>query len=167
MTNETVTHCATHPDVETELRCSRCGTYICPRCLVQTPVGSRCRTCANLRKPPMYEVGPVTYLRAYGSAVLFGLLFGIAWALLLPAVGRFGFLIFFLAIGLGYVAAGVVERATNRKRGPAIQGAAAVGLVLSYFVRNLVLNVGIIPTNDLFGYLVVGIACVVAIGKLR
>ena len=29
--------CADHPDVETRLRCSRCGRPICPRCGVRTP----------------------------------------------------------------------------------------------------------------------------------
>lgn len=38
--------CARHPSVETELSCSRCGTPLCPRCLVQTEVGQRCPTCA-------------------------------------------------------------------------------------------------------------------------
>ena len=33
--------CATHPEVETGLSCGRCETLICPRCLVQTPVGTR------------------------------------------------------------------------------------------------------------------------------
>jgi hypothetical protein len=168
MTNDTTTRCATHPDVETELRCSRCETPICPRCLVQTPVGSRCRRCANLRRPPMYEMGPGGYLRAFGAALVFGVLIGLAWALLLPAVGRFfGFFVFFLAIGLGYLAGEVIERATNRKRGPVVQGAAVSGLVLAYLVRNLVIGAAIVPANDLFGYIVVGIASLVAIGKLR
>ena len=41
--------CADHPDVETRLRCSRCGRPICPRCSVRTPVGMRCPDCAGTR----------------------------------------------------------------------------------------------------------------------
>jgi len=48
--------CATHPNVETELACSRCGKAICARCLVHTPVGARCRECANVRRIPTYNV---------------------------------------------------------------------------------------------------------------
>ncbi|MBL8128361.1 MAG: hypothetical protein JNM64_12030 [Chloroflexia bacterium] len=33
--------CAEHQEVETRLRCSRCGKPICPRCAVRTPVGMR------------------------------------------------------------------------------------------------------------------------------
>src|SRR5262245_41825997 len=51
-----VVQCARHPEVETALRCSRCDTPICPRCLIQTPVGARCRDCARLARSPVYTM---------------------------------------------------------------------------------------------------------------
>ena len=51
--------CAAHPDTETGLSCGRCDTPICPRCLVETPVGARCRKCANVRRLPTYSVSRV------------------------------------------------------------------------------------------------------------
>ena len=39
--------CAFHPDVETSLRCAECDRYICPRDMVATPVGYKCRECAR------------------------------------------------------------------------------------------------------------------------
>ena len=42
--------CARHGDTETSLTCGRCETPICVRCLVQTDVGIRCRTCAPVRR---------------------------------------------------------------------------------------------------------------------
>jgi len=42
--------CAKHSDTETSLTCGRCETPICVRCLVQTDVGIRCRTCAPVRR---------------------------------------------------------------------------------------------------------------------
>ena len=42
--------CARHSDTETSLTCGRCETPICVRCLVQTDVGIRCRTCAPVRR---------------------------------------------------------------------------------------------------------------------
>src|SRR5438105_1306711 len=42
--------CAANPDVQTTLRCGRCETPICPRCLVSTPVGARCRSCAQVKR---------------------------------------------------------------------------------------------------------------------
>ena len=40
------TYCARHPSVETMLRCGRCDTPICPRCMVHSGVGIRCPDCA-------------------------------------------------------------------------------------------------------------------------
>jgi len=56
--------CATHPQVETNLRCGKCGKLICPKCMIQTPVGARCLDCARLYKLPTYQVSTKYYLRA-------------------------------------------------------------------------------------------------------
>ena len=39
-------YCARHPKVETLLRCGRCDTPICPKCMVHAGVGIRCPECA-------------------------------------------------------------------------------------------------------------------------
>ncbi len=39
-------YCARHSKTETLLRCGRCSTPICPRCMVQSGVGIRCPDCA-------------------------------------------------------------------------------------------------------------------------
>lgn len=115
----------------------------------------------------MYELRPADYLRGYGAALGLGGITGILWALLLPrGLGFLGFFAFFLAMGLGYVMAEVIGRATNRKRGLAMQTAAVTGLVLAYVVRNLALGLPLL-TGDLFGYIIVGVASLVAIGHLR
>jgi hypothetical protein len=38
--------CARHSGTETDLTCGRCGTAVCPRCLVHVEVGIRCPRCA-------------------------------------------------------------------------------------------------------------------------
>jgi hypothetical protein len=40
------TTCARHPDVETRLSCSACGTPICPDCGREAAVGFKCPACA-------------------------------------------------------------------------------------------------------------------------
>ena len=67
-TGRAIVKCATHPNVETELACGRCGKPICPRCLVYTPVGARCRDCAQLRRLPTYQVPASYILRGIGAA---------------------------------------------------------------------------------------------------
>ena len=158
--------CATHPSVETELTCSRCGKAICPRCLVITPVGARCRECARLRRLPTYQLGAAFVMRGLGAALAVGAAVGAVWGFLVPFnVGVFIGL--FLGLGLGYAVGESVSWASNRKRGPTLQGMAVVGVLLAYAVRNLVEGAGVFSANDVFGYVVVGVAAFTAIGRLR
>jgi len=158
--------CATHPSVETELTCSRCGKPICPRCLVVTPVGARCRECARVRRLPTYQLGSVFILRGLGASLASGAAAGALWAFLLPFnVGAFIGL--FLGLGLGYAVGEAVSWAANRKRGATLQGIAVVGVLLAYAVRNLVEGGTLFPANDVFGYVVIGVAAFTAIGRLR
>ena len=73
----------------------------------------------------------------------------------------------FLGLGLGYAVGESVSWAANRKRGPTLQGMAVVGVLLAYAVRNLVEGAGVFSANDVFGYVVVGVAAFTAIGRLR
>ena len=158
--------CATHPSVETELTCSRCGKPICPRCLVITPVGARCRECARLHRLPTYQLGTVFILRGLGAALASGGVAGALWAFLLPyRVGAFIGL--FLGLGLGYTVGESVSWAANRRRGPTLQGIAVVGVLLAYAVRNLVEGAGLFSADDVLGYVVIGVAAFTAIGRLR
>lgn len=158
--------CATHPSVETELTCSRCGKPICPRCLVITPVGARCRECARLRRLPTYQLGTVFILRGLGAALAAGAAAGALWAFLFPYRVS-AFIGLFLGLGLGYVVGESTSWAANRRRGPVLQGVAVVGVLLAYAVRNLVEGASLFPVDDVVGYVVVGVAAFTAIGRLR
>lgn len=113
-----------HP--ESALACGRCGAIICPDCLVYAPGGTRCKPCANLRRPPMYEVGVSHYLRAIGAALVLAIPIGFV-AGIIPPFGFFGLFIGFIAgRGIGSLLAQAITRATRGKRGPAIQAIAVV-----------------------------------------
>ncbi len=165
--------CAAHPSVETGLACSKCGKPICPRCLQQTPVGARCRECANLRPLPQFQISAVYLLRGLGAALGVGAALGLVWGLLIPFSASFFFGLL-VGLGLGYAVGEAVSLATNRKVGRQLQALAAGGVVLAYVVRTLLVaadlrHVGVVDilTDDLFGYIVVGLGVVVAIGRLR
>ena len=125
--------CAAHPKMETYLRCGRCGTPICPKCLIQTPVGARCRACARLRRLPMYDLSPRFLLRGGLAGLAAACVGGV---LVLFAMGAFRFFGFFgmLIFGALYGAAvaGAVSAATNRKRGPWLAGLSIAALVLGF-----------------------------------
>ena len=130
--------CAIHTDTETGLSCGRCSTPICPRCLVETPVGARCRKCANVRRLPTYNVTRVQYVKAVAAGVAIAVVVGVAWGWLRVLENAFGILAaFLLAAGAGYVIAEVVSRVINRKRGTPLQAVAGACVVLSYLVSNV------------------------------
>jgi len=165
--------CATHPSVETELACGKCGRAICPRCLVHTPVGARCRDCANLRKLPQYSISPSFMLRAVGAGLVAGAALGGLWGLILPFNLGF-FLGFFVGLGLGYAMGEVVSIAANRKAGPPLQVVAVVGVIVAYLVRDAVLastlkgvSIEDLLRNDSLGYIAVLLAMFIAAGRVR
>jgi hypothetical protein len=159
-----VTYCAAHPGVETALRCGKCGTYICPRCLVQTPVGARCRECARLRRIPTYHIPAAFLLRGAVAALVAGGVAGAGWWLFDPLTGFF----FGAPMGLavGYLVREAVSLATNRKAGPPLQLLAGAGVLLAFFVRNVALG-EVLPRDDVAALIAVIIAVMVAIGRVR
>jgi hypothetical protein len=171
MTGPEPVRCATHPGVMTNLRCGKCDKPICPRCLVQTPVGARCRVCARLYTLPTYRLSGRHYLVAalvaLGLAVVIGPLWGIVEALL-PSY------IFSLvaAMGLGWVIGEIISLSVNRKRsiGLAVIGAVSVALCFgaAYIVDYL--RTGIISLDlyrIVFSLVTLGVGIYFAVNRLR
>lgn len=160
--------CARHPEVETGLACGRCGTPICPRCVVMTDVGARCPECAPSRPLPQFEVSPVLAARSIAAAGISGLVLGVLWSFIVPpGVGGVGFFGLLLALGLGYAVAAAVYEASNHKSGPILQAIAVLGVGVAYLTRNLVAGESIIASGDTVGYIFVLIAAAVAFMRLR
>jgi hypothetical protein len=100
--------CARHPNTETVLRCGRCETPICPRCLVPTPVGARCPTCAQVKR-----FASLLKPRELARAIAYGVLvaaIGTAVLLNIRFLGLFGY------AALGFGVGEVVSIGANRKR---------------------------------------------------
>ncbi|MGE0598485.1 MAG: J domain-containing protein [Dehalococcoidia bacterium] len=131
----TVVRCARDPEVETALRCSRCDTPICPKCMVMTPVGARCRDCARIARSPVYTVTGASLARAVGAAVVGGTGMGLIWGFASQnIVGvQYGgiFMSLILGVALGYAFTRIMELATNRKRGPVVVGCAMGGIAMA------------------------------------
>lgn len=159
-----VVACPRNPEVETALRCSRCEAPICPKCLIQTPVGARCRDCARMSKSPVYTVNGAALVRAVGAAIIGGVVMGIAWGLLTRnVVGLGGFFSIFVGAGLGYVFTRVMEAATRRKRGPVVVACAMGGIVLAFAIQYV-----LVYENLLIGSLIaLGVALYFAYQNLR
>jgi hypothetical protein len=157
-----VVACARDPEVQTALRCSRCDTPICPKCLVHTPVGARCRDCARISRSPVYTLGSSEILRAAAAAIILGVVMGLVWGfVLLPF--SFGFFSIFLGAGLGYAFTRALEFSTGRKRGPAVVGFAVVGIGIAWGMQFLFVD----PRLAMYDLLAVGVAIYFAYQNLR
>jgi len=106
--------CARHPSVETVLRCGKCETPICPRCLVATPVGARCPTCAQVKR---FAIGLKTgeLLKAIAFGIGTGAL-GTIIVSFIPFLGLLGYMI--VGFGVGEAISIGVNRKRTRELGP-------------------------------------------------
>jgi hypothetical protein len=140
--------CARHPGTETVLRCGRCFTPICPKCLVSTPVGARCPTCARVKRFATVLKAP-ELARAIGFGVGVAAL-GTIVISFLPLPGGFFSLIVYALLGYGVGEA--VASGANRKRAPELGpiGVACVlvgywlGFVIELVVGGAPLSIGLL-----------------------
>jgi len=170
MTDNGTTRCATHPEVETNLRCGKCGKPICPKCMVQTPVGARCPDCARLYKLPTYRVPIVYYLRAGGTALGMAVVCGLVWGVLdkFLLYHFYGFFSLLLAAGVGYAIGEAVSLAVNRKRGRWLAVIGGVAVVVAYLINIFSFGIFLLnPLSIIFDLISIGIGIYMAVNRLR
>lgn len=122
--------CSYHPEVETLLRCSRCGKPICPRCGVRTPVGLRCPDCAGVAA--RIPLDPTALARGAVAGALVAVPVGLLWGLA-PAWG------FYLALLLGFAGAEAIAKALPGRRGRALQFLAVAVILVGLFLSRWLL----------------------------
>ena len=132
--------CFWHPEIETGLSCSRCGKQICAQCLVQAPVGIRCRECGKAQPMPTYDVRPANYTRAIGVALGLMVVGAPLWVVLNYALfymGAFGSVSGLVGTAFGYAVGELVSLAVNRKRSILLAMIAGSVIVVSYVISKL------------------------------
>ncbi|MBI2858637.1 MAG: B-box zinc finger protein [Chloroflexi bacterium] len=141
--------CAAHPNAETNLSCATCQKPICPRCMIETPVGMKCRKCARLQRLPTFRLSLKHYLRAGGAGLGAAAVFAVARYLLLSVVPLAGIFGFFIAAAVGYGIGEIIYRASGHKRGLGLAVVAGASVVLSYLldVRILVAAITFEPSG--------------------
>lgn len=118
--------CANHAETLTAVACGKCGTFICPRCMVFTPVGIRCRDCAQLRRPAQFDVTA----ERMALAALAGLVTSfVAWYIALQAY----FFIWLLAIFVGLAVGEVASRLAKRRDNIWLEVLVGADIVLGFF----------------------------------
>ena len=120
--------CAFHPGVETEVSCGECGRPICPKDMVETPVGYKCPICAKPASSQLVHVKPAQLIRAIIAGGLVGIVGGIVLAYM--TMGFFGWILGFV---WGSLTAETTRRASGGHRVWTIGIIAIVAIVLGAF----------------------------------
>ena len=155
--------CHWHPGVEGPLYCSRCLKHVCTECMVQAPVGIRCRECGKAVRMPTYDVRPTYYARAISVAVTTAIAGGLLWALFIYIFGAIPFLPSFAAIGVGYGVGELISRSVNRKRSTGLTWIAAGAVVVAFLI-----SWGSSPFGfGIFSLLLIGIGVYTAVQRVR
>ena len=162
-------YCFFHPDEETGLSCSRCDRPICVRCMVQAPVGIRCRECASVQKLPTFDVQPSFYMRAVLVGGTVAILTGLAWGFIVGML-PYPYLAGLLSLLVGYAIGESISLVTNRKRanGLAVLSACYITLsLLAAWVVNDDMFDLILRQGSFIPLLLLGLAGYIAVYRLR
>ncbi|MCE5202714.1 MAG: hypothetical protein LLG24_00610 [Actinomycetia bacterium] len=111
--------CAFHPGVETNVRCAECQRPICPKDMVDTPVGYKCRECARPRSRELAYVKPRQWAIGAGA----GLLAAVGGGVLLGWVMGIG--MWYVLMLLGFLVGEAVRRGSGGHRTPGIAAVAS------------------------------------------
>jgi hypothetical protein len=102
--------CYRHPDVETSLRCNKCGKPICPKCAVRTPVGFRCPECIREQENKYYSGTNLDYI--LGAVIAFPLSLVTA-GLFTTILSGFGFFTLIIGFFVAPAVAGFIAEAVR------------------------------------------------------
>ena len=130
--------CANHPNRPTMVTCSDCGKPLCPDCMVFSAVGIKCRDCSRMPRSSRVMLKPERFVLAIAAGLASAIALGFAYYYILGSLRFvFGFIIIFVAAGIGYVVGEAVSRASGRFHGlkTAVTAAAAtlIGFLLPPF----------------------------------
>ncbi|MBN8636861.1 MAG: B-box zinc finger protein [Anaerolineae bacterium] len=133
---EALVHCTVHPDREATLHCNKCGSPMCIKCAVLTPVGYRCKACVRGIESTYYNATAFDDLLAFVVAGVAGLV--------LAALARVLPLPYFMWLVIGFpVGALVVELiiwTVQRHHSRTMHYVAATGAALGGLLVMLVLR---------------------------
>lgn len=126
---EEKTYCYYHPDVETNVSCSNCGKPICPRDMVFTPVGVKCKECARPVGRMAAGPRPIYYIRGALAGLGAAVVGGVSIAILRTLIPFGGFL---LALAVGYGIGEAVSWGARRNTGVGLQIVAGVCAFIAF-----------------------------------
>lgn len=156
--------CHWHPAVATGLSCSQCRRPICTQCLVQAPVGIRCRECGKAVPLPTFDVRPANYAKASAVAAVIGVLGVILWLTLIFFTGTRLIASLATPLVVGFAAGEIISRVVNLKRSRGLMYIAGGTVVISTLVA-MIMTGGLVL--NLLGILALIGGVLIAIARVR
>ena len=145
--------CANHPRRMTMVTCNVCGKPLCPDCMVFSAVGIKCRECARTPRSAIVTLKHGRLVRAVAAGFGAGTAVGLAYYYILGAIGFF-FLLYFVALGIGYAVGEAVAWASGHYRGLQTAVIAALSTLWAFVfppVLSVFLNTGFSWSAVVFG----------------
>ncbi|MHB0998898.1 MAG: B-box zinc finger protein [Armatimonadota bacterium] len=163
-TESEVIYCTRHPREETGVSCASCGTPICPKCMVVTPVGMKCPDCARSKNSTLFQIRPERLLLAMVVSLVAGVIAAV--------IGNLGFFVIFLSVPYGYYAGDMILKSAGMKRGWKLEVTAGVfmvagGLAVKLLPGLLVGKFIYAGLMDPFFWLALAISTGAALSKIR
>ncbi|MGB8215254.1 MAG: B-box zinc finger protein [Anaerolineales bacterium] len=153
------TTCANHPNVETSLRCNKCGKPICAKCAVRTPTGYRCKECVRGQQKIFITAKWYDYLLGFATAGILGFLASLL-AFFVSGLSFIGWILIIIgAPTAGIIIAEAARFATHKHRAPSLYITVAAAVVLGALP---VIFFNLLFHFDLFGIIFQGIYLVIA-----
>lgn len=135
----------THED--SRLSCMECNQPICANCMIQCPVGFRCKTCVGSVKNPSGSTSPLSVPKTLGMVTAVGCAGG--WVMPFISVPYLScFICFFLGLFAGRWLATVIDYKLGAKVGTIVVFGILIGLSLSPV--NLVVMVTVDLISEIF-----------------
>ena len=156
--------CHWHPAIPTGLSCSQCQRPICTQCLVQAPVGIRCRECGKAVPLPTFDVRPANYAKASVAAAVIGVLGVILWLTLLFFTGTRLIASLVTPLVVGYAAGEIISRVVNLKRSRGLMYIAGGTVVATVIISLFLLDFRLL---GLWGILATVGGVLIAIARVR
>lgn len=124
-------YCANHPDVETSLRCNKCGKPICVKCAVRTPTGYRCKECVRSQQRKFETAEWYDYILGFITTGVLSFLASLLVGLISAVAGLFAWIIIIIAAPTaGTIIAEVARFVTRRHRARPLFITLALAVVL-------------------------------------
>ena len=155
-------HCFWHPDTETGLSCGQCSKSMCTSCLVQAPVGIRCRDCGKAVPLPTHDVQKGYYARALGMGIAAAVGGSVFWILASTFLGAIPYVSWLIPVGIGYGAGEIISLSVNRKRSTGLAYIAAGAVIAAFLISSQV-----VAGSGIFGLLFLVVGVLIAVQRVR